>query len=87
MTFATLQDAGTYFALAGLLIGGAVIPSALAVWVIRMGRRNGRPNTARIVIATVLVLTSVPGWAYGGIMLVIAVVVARCPPDGLDCPL
>ena len=84
MTFATLHEATTTLVLAGMLLGGSALTTAFAAWIIHMGRRRGRVHPARIVIAGVLVFSSVPGWFSGALLLIAAVVAARCP-EARDC--
>lgn len=86
MIFATMHDAVPLLGIAGLLLAGAGLAVGLAVWIVRTGIRNRRPLTARIVTATVLVVASVPGWGYGGLLALIGIAAAGCPPDAYECP-
>jgi hypothetical protein len=84
MLIATLHEAMTTLVLAGMLLGGSALTVALAAGIIHAGRRRGRVHPARIVIAGVLVFSSVPGWFSGGLLLLAALVVAKCP-EARDC--
>jgi hypothetical protein len=84
MTFATLHEALPTLALAGMLIGGSALTIACAAWIIQVGRRRGRLHPARIVIASVLVFSSLPSLLSGGLVLLAAVVVAKCP-EAREC--
>jgi hypothetical protein len=84
MTFATLQEASTTLILAGMLIGGSVLTLALAAWIIHMGRRTGRVHPVRVVIAGLLVVSSLPSLFSGALVLLAGLVAARCP-EARDC--
>jgi hypothetical protein len=87
MIFATMHDALPLFGFAGLIIIGAVVLDAGAVWVVRAAAvRRRLPAFGRFGVAAVLAVASLPAWAYGLLFALFGWATVGCAPDAYECP-